>query len=84
MKLKLSAKAARQLKRIKRKPDLVERLRAAFGKIASDPFQGKPLDRVYEGVHSRRVGDWRILYRIYKQQLLILAIEVADRKEAYK
>jgi mRNA interferase RelE/StbE len=52
--------------------------------IASDPYKGKPLEGVYEGMRSWRVGDWRIIYRIYKQQLLVLIIEVADRKEAYK
>jgi mRNA interferase RelE/StbE len=82
--LRISSKAARQIKRLKGNPALVQRLRAAFLQIAADPYQGKPLDGVYEGVRSWRVGDWRILYRIYRKQLIVLIIEVADRKEVYR
>ncbi|NQT34303.1 type II toxin-antitoxin system RelE/ParE family toxin [bacterium] len=84
MKLKLSTKAGRQLKKIRHNADLVQRLRAGFLEIASNPYAGKPLDGVYEGMRSWRVGDWRIIYRIYKQQLLVLIIEVANRKEVYR
>ena len=84
MKLKISSKAARQLKKIRNKPALVQCLHAAFLSITANPFQGKPLDGVYEGIRSWRVGDWRKLYRIYRDQLIVLIVEVADRKEVYR
>lgn len=84
MRLKISTRAARQLKKLKRDPALTQRLRAAFLEIADEPFRGTPLDGVYEGMRSLRVGDWRILYRIYRKQLTVLIIEVAHRREVYR
>ena len=83
MKLKISTKAARQLKRLKNDPALVQRLRAAMLELAANPYQGKSLEGVYRGLRSWRVGNWRILYRIYREQLEVLVLEIADRKEVY-
>ncbi|HHE46880.1 MAG TPA: type II toxin-antitoxin system mRNA interferase toxin, RelE/StbE family [Bacteroidetes bacterium] len=83
MKLKISTKVARQLKKMKNNPALAQRLRAALLEIAADPYQGKALDGVYLGVRSWRVGDWRILYRIYRKKLEVLVLEIGDRKDIY-
>jgi mRNA interferase RelE/StbE len=31
-----------------------------------------------------RVGDYRILYEIHDQVLIVVVLKVADRKEAYR
>jgi len=84
VRLKISSKATRQLRKIKNNQDLTDRLYKAFSHISENPYEGKLLSGVFEEIYSWRVGDWRILYRIYKNQLLILIVNVADRKEVYK
>ena len=84
MKLKISSRAARQIKKLKSNPALAQRLRAALLDIAANPYRGKPLEGVFEGVRSWRVADWRVLYRIYREQLIVLIIEIAARKDVYK
>jgi mRNA interferase RelE/StbE len=31
-----------------------------------------------------RVGDYRILYEVHDDRLIVLVIRIADRKEAYR
>ncbi len=38
----------------------------------------------YENLYRVRKGDWRIVYLVQDEQLLILIIEVATRGNAYK
>jgi len=52
--------------------------------IGANPYRGKPLEGVYAGMRSWRAGDWRILYRIYRKELLVLIIDIANRKDIYR
>jgi mRNA-degrading endonuclease RelE of RelBE toxin-antitoxin system len=83
MKLKISTKVARQFKKLKNNPALAQRLRAALLEIAANPYHGKALEGIYSGVRSWRAGEWRILYRIYREQLEVLILEIGDRKDIY-
>jgi mRNA interferase RelE/StbE len=38
----------------------------------------------YRNLYRLRVGDWRIIYVVKEDQLLILAIEIAPRGGAYR
>ena len=40
--------------------------------------------RGYENLYRLRVGDWRLIYAIEDDQLVVLIIEVAPRGEAYR
>lgn len=37
-----------------------------------------------QDTYRLRVGDYRIIYKIFDRQLIIEIIKVRDRKEAYK
>ena len=52
--------------------------------IAVDPFAGKTLKAELEGLYSYRMGDYRILYSVYKTKLVVEVIKVMHRKEAYR
>ena len=84
MKLRVSRKATNQLKKLKNNQQLIERLRKALNTIRENPYSGKILNGIIKEIRSYRVGDWQILYRIYKDQLVILVVNIADRKEVYK
>lgn len=50
-----------------------------------DPFfQGKELKGKYKGLWRYRVGDYRIISEIHDDELLILLIKIAHRREVYK
>jgi mRNA interferase RelE/StbE len=51
--------------------------------IVSDPFSGKKLSGKHKGEYSVRVWPYRIIYRIEKQELIIIVIDVGHRKEIY-
>lgn len=60
------------------------RILASLIYLATDPFIGEPLKGEYQGYYSLHMHPYRIIYQIYKQQLLILVIRVRHRKDAYK
>lgn len=62
-----------------------ERLVKAILVLADDPHPSN--SRKLEGYHDLyrlRVGDWRIIYQIINDQLLILVLEVGSRGEIYR
>ena len=50
--------------------------------LSKDPKAGKPLKGNYNGLYSLRVGDYRVIYAIITDGVLVL--KVAHRKEAYR
>ncbi len=52
--------------------------------LAKDPFIGKALKAQLKGLYSYRVGDYRIIYSIVRQELIIQAVKVMHRREAYR
>ena len=52
--------------------------------LANDPFQGKKLEGELTGQYSVRVWPYRIIYQIYKRELIISIIDVAHRQGVYK
>jgi len=76
-------KAERVLKRLD--GDLLERIRQAIRGLASEP---QPLGYKkltgYENLFRIRVGDWRIIYAIEEDQLIVLILVVSPRGDAYR
>jgi mRNA interferase RelE/StbE len=52
--------------------------------IARDPFAGKPLAGPFKGIYSRRIGVIRILYKPYKDRLIVVVLDIAHRREVYR
>ncbi len=51
--------------------------------IIANPFSGKKLHGKREGQYSVRVWPYRIVYKIYKHELLVLVIEFGHRQGVY-
>ena len=62
---------------------LYERFLKAFGAIARDPSQGKPLHGKLRGLSSYRMGSYRILYEVNHDRLVVVVIDLGHRKEIY-
>ena len=68
---------------VKREPALGRRIAAALEGLAKDPFQGKSLKGELKGRYSYRIGSYRILYRVFKNQLLVIVIDISHRRDIY-
>lgn len=56
----------------------------AIEKIAQNPSLGKRLTQELKGMQSYRAGDYRIIYRLYHRQILILILAIGHRKDIYR
>jgi mRNA interferase RelE/StbE len=80
--LKVKPSAQKELEKLP-KSDYYKVL-AAFSVIAQNPFIGKKMKGEYSGSYSYRVWPYRIIYDIYKKELLVLVIKVGHRQGVYK
>lgn len=60
------------------------RILAAFSILAQNPFIGKKTKGEYAGSYSYRVWPYRIIYDIYKKELLVLVVRIGLRQGVYK
>ncbi len=52
--------------------------------LAVAPFQGKPLSGPYKGLYRFRVGEYRIVYSIEKERLVVFVLRIRHRKDVYR
>ena len=52
--------------------------------LADNPELGKPLTANLAGLRSLRMGNYRALYEIRNQELVILVLKLGHRKDIYK
>lgn len=54
--------------------------------IAADPYAEHPNAKKLQGRegYRLRVGEWRVIYEIQNEQLVILVLRIAPRGEAYR
>ena len=57
-------------------------IKAAVERIAVDPDIGKRLTQELKGLLSYHSGDYRLIYRISQEEILVLA--VGHRKDVYR
>ena len=60
------------------------RLIEAIDKLKITPNAGSVLKGEFSGLRRIRIGDYRIVYEVQNEQLVILVIRVAHRRDAYK
>ena len=65
-------------------PSILVIIRKAIESLSSNPYKGKPLSYELAGLRSFRTTDYRIIYRIKEERLIIIVISVGHRKEIYK
>jgi mRNA interferase RelE/StbE len=81
----LTNQAKKELNKIKRgNPKAARAIADAFGVLVDSPAIGIPLHGDLRGRRKYRVGDYRIIYSIEKNQLVIYVLRVAHRKESYR
>jgi mRNA interferase RelE/StbE len=66
-------------------PTVRRRVLAAIGFLARDPYAAPNVKALQGAAQYRlRVGDWRVIYTLHDDVLVVLVLRVAHRREAYR
>ena len=63
---------------------VIERVRRGLERLAEKPRLGKPLHGELVPFWSYRVGDYRIVYEIRDEELIVLVVMLGHRREIYE
>ncbi|MCY3621702.1 MAG: type II toxin-antitoxin system RelE/ParE family toxin [Gammaproteobacteria bacterium] len=80
--LRIKASAAQELERVPQSHRL--RIVAAIDRLADYPLAGSALKGDLRGLRRLRVGDYRILYEVRNNDLVVLVVRIAHRRDAYR
>ena len=80
--LRIKASASKELSRVERADR--ERITDAIDRLREHPLVGEPLKGGMRGLRRIRVGDYRVLYEVQHDVLVILVVRVAHRRDAYR
>lgn len=81
-KLKLTARAKKELKNLKKTHQ--EALTAVLEETKEDPLAGKNLTRELTNKYSLRVGIYRLIYKINKEDKIVTVLTAGHRSTIYK
>ena len=69
---KLSPKAKKQIAKL-------------IDTLADDPYAGNVQElKGYKGIYRKRTGDYRVIYTIQNERLIVLVLVIGPRKDVYK
>ncbi|MGF2946952.1 type II toxin-antitoxin system RelE family toxin [Mycobacterium sp. Lab-001] len=55
------------------------------GPLAEDPHRvGKPLRGQLEGRYSARRGEFRVIYQIFDERVVVRVVHIAQRRDVYR
>jgi len=76
--------AAKTLKKIP--TDVAKSIRLKIEQIADDPFASHPnvIKLQNRDGYRLRVGNWRVIYDIQKDRVLVLVLKIGIRGEVYR
>ena len=80
--VRIKGSAARELTRIPQQDRL--RIVQAIDRLGERPLTGSPLKGEHRGLRRVRVGDYRIVYEVLDDALVVLVVRVAHRREIYR
>ncbi len=53
-------------------------------KLTTDPLKfGKPLKYSLKGYRRLRVGDYRVIYRVEEDKVIVIIVDIDHRKDIY-
>ena len=80
--LQIKRSAAKALARISKNDRL--RLIEAIDRLRAEPNAGGVLKGEFSGLRRLRVGSYRIIYEVIDDQLVVLVVRVAHRRDVYR
>ena len=71
-------------KNIEKLPEKKKRqIKDSVLRIAANPESGKRLSGDLKGLYSYRSGDYRIIYRVIHNEIIVLVLTVGHRQDVY-
>jgi len=61
-----------------------ERVLRAVQRLALDPYRAPNVKALKGGGYRLRVGDYRVLYELKNDILVVLVVQIAHRREVYR
>lgn len=80
--LKVKPRAEKELKKLPK--GIYYKILSAFTVISRDPYIGKKMRGEYKDCYNYRVWPYRIIYQVYRKELVILVVRVGHRQRIYK
>ena len=74
--------AKRDLKRLPK--DALRRVGTAITSLANDPHPAGSTKLSGTDFYRVRVGDYRVIYRVQEQQVVVLVLRVGHRRDIYR
>ena len=65
-------------------PSVRSLIQKAAESLVRNPERGKPLTHALTGLRSLRTSDYRIIYRIRNDELIVIVVAVGHRRDVYK
>lgn len=83
-KITFTAQASKTLLKMPR--NIAQLIREKLNQVASDPFASIPNAKKLQGRpgYRLRIGDWRVIYEINEDEIMIIVMKIAPRGEVYK
>ncbi len=80
--IQIKGSAAKSLNKL---PEPVrKRLIEAIDRLAQDPHAGRILHGEFRGLRRIRVGSYRVVYNLMREQLVVLVVRIGNRKDVYR
>jgi mRNA interferase RelE/StbE len=80
--LQIKKSAAKALAKISKNDRI--RLIEAIDRLREEPNAGGVLKGEFAGLRRLRVGSYRIIYEVVDDQLVVLVVRVAHRRDVYR
>ena len=83
----ITAHAERSLKKFRREKELIRRLDTRIRSLAEDPRPPgckKLKSGRFDNLYRIREGEWRVLYAIETDRVIVLILDVVRRDKAYR
>ena len=61
-----------------------ERALGSLARLAANPRKSPNVKALRGGTFRLRVGDWRVIYALHEELLLVLVVKVGHRREVYR
>ena len=83
-KISYTTQAAKALLKMPR--STAKLIREKLEQVAADPFASIPNAKKLQGRagYRLRVGDWRVIYEINQDEVVIIVLKIAPRDEVYR
>ncbi|MFV2045546.1 MAG: type II toxin-antitoxin system RelE/ParE family toxin [Anaerolineales bacterium] len=85
--IEVSRSAQRSLRSLRKDRQLLGRIDRAILALAIEPRPSgckKLVGKQFDNLYRIRIGDWRILYAIEDDRLVVIILDVVRRDQAYR